>query len=155
MTDFCPCGSKLPYPKCCGRFHSGRLTASTAEELMRSRYSAFCLQLPDYLFTTLHPTRRKPDELANLQRAVTQGNWTGLEIVSKRQGEIGDEQGYVAFRAHHEEQEQASVLEENSRFVKEKGTWFYVDGEFAPEKPPGRNEPCWCGSGKKYKKCHG
>ena len=23
------------------------------------------------------------------------------------------------------------------------------------EKTPGRNEPCWCGSGKKFKLCHG
>lgn len=23
-----------------------------------------------------------------------------------------------------------------------------------PSKKPGRNDPCWCGSGKKYKKCH-
>jgi len=23
------------------------------------------------------------------------------------------------------------------------------------DKVPGRNDPCWCGSGKKYKKCHG
>jgi preprotein translocase subunit SecA len=40
---------------------------------------------------------------------------------------------------------------------------FVGSGDAAPEKPQpvrtakkvGRNEPCPCGSGKKYKKCHG
>ena len=36
----------------------------------------------------------------------------------------------------------------------------FLDRLFHRSKPPaaaanlGRNDPCWCGSGKKYKRCH-
>lgn len=122
---------------------------------MRSRYSAFACRIPQYLFDTLHPSKRAPDELAMLEKAVGQHNWQGLQIVSTQQGQADDTEGFVAFRATYIDAGQTAVLEENSSFIKEAGQWFYLQGQFAPEKLPGRNDPCWCGSGKKFKKCHG
>ena len=121
---------------------------------MRSRYSAFVQRLPQYLLATLHPPKRRPDELAQLEQAVTRGHWQGLQIVSSRAGQAADTEGFVAFRAHYLDNGTSAVLEENSRFIKEHERWFYVDGEFPPTPLPGRNDPCWCGSGKKFKKCH-
>lgn len=122
---------------------------------MRSRYSAFARRIPQYLFDTLHPSKRAPNELALLENAVRQNNWLGLQIVSTQQGQPDDNEGFVAFRATCEESGQPAVLEENSAFIKESGQWYYLQGQFAPTKLPGRNDPCWCDSGKKFKKCHG
>lgn len=155
MTEPCPCGSGLNYATCCGVFHSGERIPTTAEQLMRSRYSAFSRKMPQYLLDTLHPDKRSPNELSELQQAVTKGNWLGLQIISCRQGTAEDETGWVAFRAAYDDQGAPAILEENSRFLKENGRWYYIDGQFAPDKPPGRNDPCWCDSGKKFKKCHG
>lgn len=155
MTERCPCGSGNPYSNCCGIYHLGEAIPTTAEQLMRSRYSAFEKKLPVYLLDTLHPSKRRTDELTKLQQAVAQGSWLGLQIVSCRDGLVNHDTGHVAFRATYEETGQPAILEENSRFIKEDGRWYYVDGQFAPDHLPGRNAPCWCGTGKKYKKCHG
>ncbi|AUM11613.1 YchJ family protein [Ketobacter alkanivorans] len=155
MTELCPCGSGDSYQQCCGSYHQGNATPTTAEQLMRSRYSAFARKLPVYLLETLHPSKRAPDELAKLEQSVAQGRWLGLKIISCRDGLADQDTGYVAFKASHEDASQQTVLEENSRFIKENNRWYYVDGVLAPHKPPGRNDACWCGSGKKYKKCHG
>lgn len=128
---------------------------------MRSRYSAFARRIPQYLFDTLHPSKRSPDELAMLEKAVSRSNWLGLQIISTQQGQPDDNEGQVAFRATYEEAGQSEEagqnahLEENSLFIKEAGRWYYLQGQFAPDKLPGRNDPCWCGSGRKFKKCHG
>ncbi len=122
---------------------------------MRSRYSAFARRLPQYLFDTLHPDQRAPNERAQLEQAVKNGKWLELSIVSTRQGQARDSEGYVAFRAVYESAGQPAMLEENSYFTKTDERWYYVSGEFPPATLPGRNDPCWCGSGRKFKKCHG
>lgn len=155
MTETCPCGSGQSYSNCCEIFHQGKSLPATAEQLMRSRYCAFAKRLPQYLLDTLHPTQRADNELQKLQQAVAHGQWLGLEVVSTRDGQPQQETGYVAFRARYDESGKQELLEENSRFVKQDGRWFYIDGEFPPTPLPGRNDPCWCGSGKKFKKCHG
>lgn len=155
MSDSCPCGSGKPYQQCCSPFHQGIAKPRTAEQLMRSRYSAYALRLPRYLLDTLHPSKRSPHELTQLEQAVARGHWLGLRIISCRGGQVGDSSGYVAFRAHFEDSGTQSTLEENSRFVQEQDRWYYIDGVFPPHPLPARNEPCWCDSGKKFKKCHG
>jgi len=155
MTDLCLCGSGQTYAQCCAPFHNNTAFPDTAEQLMRSRYCAFALRLPGYLLATLHPSKRAPDELTQLEQAVKQSHWLGLEVVSTQQGQAGDSSGRVAFRAHYDNHGHRDTLEENSRFVRENQRWFYLDGEFAPTRLPGRNDPCWCGSGQKFKKCHG
>lgn len=151
----CPCGSNLPYSRCCGQYHGGTAHAPTAEALMRSRYSAFARRDADYLLRTLHASRRAPGELDSIRRSFAETVWTGLTIVDTRQGTADDESGYVEFVARYEAGGHAGNLHERSRFVREQGEWFYIDGEMAPTRSPGRNDPCWCGSGKKFKKCHG
>ena len=113
---------------------------------MRSRYSAFVRDNADYMRASWHPDTR-PAELT-----LEGGDqWLGLEIVdAKQEGDAGQ----VHFRATHRDGDGFAVLEEHSRFVRENDHWFYLDGEHTvtPLKP-GRNNPCPCGSGKKYKKC--
>ena len=155
MTELCPCGSNQTYAECCAPFHQGEALPETAEQLMRSRYCAFAKRLPQYLLDTLHPSKRAPNELALLENAVAHNTWHRLQVISTRQGHAEDNEGYVAFRASFEDRGQSGLLEENSYFVRESGRWYYLSGQFAPNTLPGRNDPCWCGSDKKYKKCHG
>ena len=115
---------------------------------MRSRYSAFVRDDADYVRASWHPDTR-PVELT-LEAGE---QWLGLEIVDAKQD--GDS-GQVHFGATHRDGDGFAVLEERSRFVRENGHWFYLDGEHTvtPLKP-GRNNPCPCGSGRKFKKCCG
>lgn len=143
----CPCGSGRPLADCCGRYHAGE-PAPTPEALMRSRYSAFALRLTDYLLSTWHPSTR-PSHLAADEATA----WKRLEILAA--DEAGD-QGRVHFRATFREGRHWSVLEENSRFVREAGRWTYLDGDPAVRRlKPGRNAPSPCGSGRKLKACCG
>ncbi|MFC2992337.1 YchJ family protein [Halomonas tibetensis] len=143
----CPCGSGRPLTDCCARHHAG-VPAPTPEALMRSRYSAFVLDLPDYLLATWHPSSR-PSSLGADAATV----WKRLEVLES--GEE-DERGWVHFRATFREGKHWSLLEESSRFVREAGRWFYLDGSPAVHRlKPGRNAPCPCGSGRKFKSCCG
>lgn len=122
----------------------------TAEALMRSRYSAFVLKLSDYLSATWHPSTR-PD---SLDIGNDDTVWQRLVIVSTEKGSEADRDGVVEFAAFYS----GGQLHERSRFVKEDGRWFYVEGDILPliaSEKVGRNDPCPCGSGKKYKKCCG
>ena len=117
----CPCGTGLPYAECCGRLHDGA-AAATAEQLMRSRYSAFAVGDPAYLLATWHP-RTRPRSL-ELDPAV---RWTGLDIVATSGGSMLDTEGTVEFRAHRV----GGVQSERSRFLRENGRWLYLDGVVA------------------------
>lgn len=121
---------------------------------MRSRYTAFCKRHVDYLIATLHPSRRQADDRAALAATIDRHQWLGLRVLDVQQGRRADDAGYVEFVAYFEGSP-IGQLHERSRFVKEDGRWFYVDGEHMAPVKTGRNDPCWCGSGKKYKKCHG
>lgn len=119
---------------------------------MRSRYAAFVLGLPAYLVATLHPSKREPDLEAQLARSLRETEYLGLTVLRCRAGGPKDERGRVEFRALYRAAPIA-YRQEDSRFVKEEGRWLYVDGE--PRRAAlGRNDPCWCASGKKLKKCH-
>lgn len=152
--ETCPCSSSRTYLACCGPLLEGRREAETAEQLMRSRYTAFARGHLDYLIATLHPSKRRPDERTALAQSIAQTDWLRLEVLKVQQGAPTDEVGYVEFVAYYE-QHGVQQLRERSRFVKEEGQWFYVDGALKAPRKVGRNEPCWCGSGKKYKRCHG
>ncbi|MAR92418.1 MAG: zinc chelation protein SecC [Pseudomonadales bacterium] len=155
MNDLCPCGSGQPYGSCCEPFHRGHALPETAQQLMRSRYSAFALKQSRYLLANLHPSRRRDDDQTELQNTLTRTEWTGLSIVSERLGGPGDTEGWVAFRAGFRQGGGQGAVDENSYFVRQQGRWWYLEGESPPASSPGRNEPCWCGSGRKFKKCHG
>ncbi|WP_420032784.1 YchJ family protein [Streptomyces sp. cg28] len=117
----CPCGLPQSYENCCGRYHSGRAGAPTAEALMRSRYAAFVRQDGPYLLRTWHPDTRPP--VIDFDDAP---RWTGLEILEAGDGSAFHQRGTVTFRARY----QGGVLQERSRFVRVDGAWVYVDGDF-------------------------
>lgn len=147
----CPCQSGQLYQECCQPFHHHLRDAETAEKLMRSRYSAFKLGLVDYLLETLHPSKRHTGEREALQSSISQSQWLGLKIIDHKQANNLAEVEFVAFY----QDEPVGQLHERSRFTREAGRWFYHDGLFLPPVKLGRNDPCFCGSGKKYKTCHG
>ena len=120
----CPCGSGLSYAECCGRLHDGTAAAATAEQLMRSRYSAFAVGDPAYLLATWDPATR-PRTL-ELDPGV---RWTGLEVLATSGGGLFDAEGTVAFRAHSRTGGGESVQAERSRFRRVAGRWVYVDGD--------------------------
>lgn len=124
---------------------------------MRSRYSAFVQKNLDYLLKTLHPSRHHVNEKELLQDSCEQINWLGLQVIGKHQGSENDQRGEVEFIARYAQHNQLQQLHERSRFICERGHWYYLDGDIIESQPklPGRNDPCWCNSHKKFKKCHG
>ncbi|WP_091564920.1 YchJ family protein [Arthrobacter sp. ok362] len=119
----CPCLSGELYVHCCGRFHRGDAEAPTAEQLMRSRYSAFVVRDADYLLRTWHPDTR-PAELefdADLQ-------WRRLDILSTSRGGPLDSDGVVEFAAHYRHDGEPAVQRETSRFLRVDRRWYYVSG---------------------------
>lgn len=152
----CPCGSGRDYAHCCGVFHRGERLATTAEALMRSRYAAYVHGNSAYLMQTWHASTR-PEQLALSDQPV----WQRLEILDCVAGQVGDIDGVVEFIAQYQSEQGPGSLRERSRFRCEQGAWFYLDGQVdtstqaSPEVKIGRNAPCPCGSGKKYKHCCG
>lgn len=153
-SEPCPCGQDRPYQTCCGPLHRGETQAETAVALMRSRYAAFSKGLVDYLLATHHPSTRNSSNRLSLQKTVQTTQWLKLELLDQSGGTAEDQTGFVEFIAYFQA-EKPGALRERSRFLKEAGVWYYVDGEQKKADSPGRNDPCWCGSGKKTKKCHG
>jgi SEC-C motif-containing protein len=141
----------MPYKSCCQPLHKGSETASSAEQLMRSRYSAFCLGDIDYLQATLHPSYKVTDSKTKLEHTVQQTNWLGLKVIAHKPGL---EEATVEFAAFYRDQT-FDQLHELSRFKKVAGQWLYTDGEILPAVKLRRNDSCFCNSAKKYKKCHG
>jgi len=160
--SLCYCGSNREFEECCGPVLSGEQPATTAEALMRARYSAYQAHDIGFLGESLHPDHRHDwDELAT-RRWADNAQWLGLEIVATEAGGEGDEEGTVEFIASYKENGELKRHHEISLFRKLHGTWYYVDGrmpkpETVKRQAPkvGRNDPCPCGSGKKYKKCCG
>ena len=120
----CPCGLPTTYDACCGRLHDGVAQASTAEELMRSRYSAYAVGNLDYVFRTWHP-RTRPDDLSP-DPGLT---WTGLTILDTSAGGPDDETGEVEFIATFRNHGTPGQLHERSHFTRRATRWLYVDGD--------------------------
>ncbi|MEW5559751.1 YchJ family protein [Enterobacter asburiae] len=151
MHSLCPCGSALEYSLCCQRYLSGSELPLTPSQLMRSRYSAFVMKDADYLLSTWHPSCEPQAFRHDLEQSFSGTEWLGLTIFAADEGKTPNE-GYVSFVARFREHNKSGALIERSRFLKENGQWYYIDGT----RPLiGRNDPCPCGSGKKFKKCCG
>lgn len=158
----CPCGSELEFAACCEPIISGEAPAPTAEALMRSRYSSHVKGMYEYLGTSMHPEMRGDLSVDEIKEWSEQITWTGLEILDTKAGSAEDEVGEVEFVAHYKLGGVPQELHEHSFFRKEGENWYYVEGmvqnhdTYRRETPKvGRNEPCPCNSGKKYKKCCG
>lgn len=132
MTAACPCGgvpAGAPYDDCCGRFHRGDAVPATAEQLMRSRYSAYVRHDVDWLRASWDPATCPPD----LDLDDGQTKWLGLTIVDHRETETGAAE--VEFVARYKVSGRAFRLHERSRFVRTHGVWRYVDGVIDPAAP--------------------
>jgi SEC-C motif-containing protein len=158
----CPCGSGRPYASCCGPLIDGSAPASGPEALMRSRYTAFARQEMPYLASTLHPSQRHDYDEAGATRWARESDWEGLEIIEVSQDPANANRGSVEFRASYRMNGVKHVHHELAEFRRTDGVWYFYDGkmqgagQFRRETPKvGRNDPCPCGSGRKYKKCCG
>ncbi|NVD06267.1 hypothetical protein FCU94_05000 [Vibrio sp. JPW-9-11-11] len=163
----CPCGNPSPYQECCALVHQNHNQATTPEQLMRSRYSAHVKGLVDFVVATYHPSCEAEKQRSEIAESIN-SDWIGLEVLKCEDGSHADE-GFVTFRAYFSQEGQEYCLEERSRFIKQDGLWYYIDGTFSPQETQvdtrlaqtvsnlkiGRNDPCLCGSGKKFKKCCG
>lgn len=125
-TDGCPCGSGKPLSDCCLPLIEGKIIAQTAEQLMRSRFTAYSRKNLGYLLSSWYPDTRPaqmgPDELEGIK-------WLDLNITGHEQGQTDDSEGTVSFCARFKIGGKAGRLQEKSRFVRQDGRWYYLDGE--------------------------
>lgn len=165
----CPCGLQKEYSQCCEPIVSGKSLAANPEQLMRARYSAYVKVAPQFLKNSLAPETRGDFNENEVKEWSKSSEWLGLDIL-KAEGNT------VEFIAKYRTQGKVLEHHEVSTFRKNGENWYFVDGEShvheegkghehhaapaAPKKPivreepkVGRNDPCVCGSGKKYKKC--
>jgi SEC-C motif-containing protein len=165
----CHCGSSKEFEDCCKSYLDRKVLAPTAEALMRARYTAHVLVNLDFIESTVALEKRKEFDRADVKKWAADSEWMGLEVL-KAQNDV------VEFVAKFKKDGKIVEHHEVSKFRKDSksGEWFFVDGEahahqegqghhhsepIAPvvrETPKiGRNDPCSCGSGKKFKKCCG
>jgi SEC-C motif-containing protein len=160
MTKLCPCGSTLEFQQCCEPFLKNTTKPKTPEALMRSRYTAYTVLDIDYVAKTMKSPAIDDFDAKKALEWSKQATWLGLEII-KAENDAPDH-GYVEFKANYQIADKLFCLHEKSEFRKEADTWFYIEGEevkvqtfIRQEEKIGRNDPCSCGSKKKYKKCCG
>lgn len=155
----CHCGSEKKFEDCCSPYLNGAEPAPTAEALMRSRYSAFVVQNVDYLFETHHADTRHELSLPDIESWAKNSEWLSLEVRSVEAGSVDDTEGKVEFVATYLIEGKRHDHHEMGEFKRVDGIWFFHDGKMVSQNSirtgpkVGRNDPCPCGSGKKYKKC--
>ncbi len=147
MSHTCPCGSGIALDDCCGKWHQGQ-PAPSAERLMRSRYSAYTLGLIDYLVATTLPAQQAALDRDSMRAWSLGSTWLGLEVEGS---ELLNTHAFVTFTARWHDGDGEHRHRERSAFVQQAGRWYFID----PTVPlkAGRNDPCPCGSGQKFKKC--
>ncbi len=155
----CPCSSQKQYNECCESIIGGT-PAKTAEELMRARYTAYTQVNMDFIKATHDPSTIKKTNMEENKAWAESTQWKRLDILNVEKGGAEDNWGKVEFKAHFTNDSEDSAHHELSEFNKKNGQWFFTSGK-APESfqiindgpKVGRNDPCPCGSGKKFKKC--
>ncbi|MDR1858606.1 MAG: YchJ family protein [Treponema sp.] len=157
----CPCGSGRPYSDCCEPYISGKAQPPTAEALMRSRYSAYVEHAIDYIIDTCVHRGKDDIDYKSTRDWSEQSTWLGLKIVAVEKGGLADNEGIVEFEASYERNGLKDVHRERAKFKKDTERWLYDEGHVTPltivrtGPKTGRNDPCPCGSGKKFKHCCG
>ncbi|MCK5808166.1 YchJ family protein [bacterium] len=160
--SLCYCGSSKEFSQCCQPLLNGEKKAETAEELMRARYSAFVTVDVPFIIKTVSPTQSDKMSEEAVKRWAESSDWKELQIVTTSEGGKNDEKGIVEFIAKYMNGDTMQSHHERASFSKSDGDWFFEDGvsvlptmEKRETPKVGRNDPCPCGSGKKYKKCCG
>ena len=158
--NICPCGSGLAYSECCEPAITGAQPAQTAEQLMRARYSAYVHAQMDFIFESTHANHREGYDHTGTREWAENAEWQGLEIVTTKRGGPDDTVGEVEFIASFLDKGELREHHECAQFIRQDGRWYFTDGSMVKPKPIiaskiGRNDPCNCGSGIKYKKCCG
>lgn len=153
--DTCCCMSGKPFDRCCGPYLDDKDFPDSPEKLMRSRYAAFSRGQTAYLWDTLDPENRRENDKDELNRTVGSTTWLGLCVVRTQISKTDPHIGFVEFAAFYEQGGQEGQLHERSRFSLKNNRWYYCGGDILPPLVLGRNQGCWCGSQKKFKKCHG
>ena len=158
----CYCGSGKAYEVCCEPLLSGSRKAETAEELLRARYSAHVRLEMDFVKATTHPDQMSRYESETAKSWAEKSDWVRLEVIDVDGGGVDDETANIEFVAHFRQKDKLKTHHELANFKRHEGEWFFYDGQGVVPKQVvrsqpkvGRNEPCPCGSGKKYKKCCG
>jgi SEC-C motif domain protein len=128
MSRPCPCTSKKPYDRCCGPYHAGTAAPETAEQLMRSRFSAYALEKVAYLIATRPEAKRAEENREELAQYCQSVSCVSLKIVAKEKGGKADDTGIVTFHASIQTNGRRSLHVETSTFERENGKWVYVDG---------------------------
>jgi len=159
MTQ-CPCGSGKTFHDCCEPIITEQQPAATAEQLMRARYSAHEKAAITFLYQSTHPAQRNGYDQEATKSWAEESEWLGLEIVETSGGAEEDSEGTVTFVARFRDKNGLHNHHECGQFTREDGRWFFTQGTRIKEQPisvnkVGRNTPCPCGSGLKYKKCCG
>ncbi|QRI66718.1 SEC-C domain-containing protein (plasmid) [Shinella sp. PSBB067] len=156
----CPCGLPNQLDDCCGPYIAGA-PAPTAEALMRSRYSAITLGALDHIELTCTDNAIHSFNRVDMERSLPGVDWLGLEILGTEDGQEIDTHGVVSFQFRYRHQGKELSQREIANFTRENGEWRFDGSVINPKAPPvrsehvGRNDPCPCGSGKKFKKCCG
>ena len=157
----CHCGNAKSFDQCCGPFISGKQNPESAEQLMRSRYSAYVEKNIDYISNTHDPDTKEEFDLDGTKEWAEHSDWLGLEILDVEDDFEGDNFAKVEFVAKYKINGKDFRHREVSEFNKVEGKWYFTDGQMVQETikregpKVGRNDPCTCGSGKKLKKCCG
>ncbi|MGB1199199.1 MAG: YchJ family protein [Thalassotalea sp.] len=158
----CYCGSTQHYQQCCQPFIEGNLTPSTPEQLMRSRYSAYATKNCQYIFNTYAQAVQKENSLNDIAQWAEQTQWLALIVKQACSSTLTsfdpNNPPTVSFDAFYQQDKQFYKMSECSRFIVENNQWRYLNGDVEDHlliTSPKRNDSCFCGSGKKFKKCCG
>jgi SEC-C motif-containing protein len=127
--SLCPCKSQETYGACCMPYHYLKAKPETAEQLMRSRFSAYFFRRVEYLIDTTHPDTRDADLKQEIFKTMEQVSWSFLKILSTSGGGKEDKTGKVEFVADYYLEGELHELHERARFRRFKGAWKYLDGK--------------------------
>ena len=146
----CYCCSKRPFSECCEPFISGSALPDTAEKLMRSRFSAYSTGHYRYIFDTYAQTYQQQLTVEDIAQSAAGTRWFALNVIPNK------DPRKVEFKAWYFDNKKIGLMHETSNFVVEADKWKYTDGVIHDDtgyQKIGRNEPCPCGSEKKFKQC--
>ncbi|MEM8594819.1 MAG: YchJ family metal-binding protein [Pseudomonadota bacterium] len=165
LLSACPCQSQDIFERCCQPILLGVNAAITAEQLMRSRYTAYYLlgnassgitqkECVQYLIDTHHPEYRSADLAADLLSGPPT-EWCSLRIINMEEGGATDVTGLVEYAFYRRgTSSEYGQMHEASSFIKQGDHWLYTTGEQLAAMTLSRNNVCWCGSQQKLKRCH-